>query len=328
MKAVICKEWGDPSTLTIGEMPDGEVGHTDARVAIHACGVNFSDVLMIAGQYQVKPEFPFVPGVEIAGEVLEVGAGVPNLKPGDRVMGLVQTGGFAEEVVTTAATLIPIPESMDYVTAAAFPIAYGTSHLALTHRGRLQPGETLLVFGAAGGVGLTAVEIGNKLGATVIACASTAEKLAITEHYGAAYTINYTEENIRDRVKTITGGRGADVIFDPVGGDAFDQAMRAINWEGRLLVIGFASGKIPELPVNLALVKNCSVVGVYWGAYLQQHPEVLFNSLQTLLSWYDGQTLRPHISATYSMDQIEDALNALAERKSTGKVVVKIRDEA
>jgi len=328
MKAAICNEWGAPSSLTIGDMDAGEVGHTDARIAIHACGVNFADVLMIGGEYQVKPEFPFIPGAEIAGEVIEVGAGVPNVKPGDRVMGLVQTGGFAEEVVTNAATLIPIPDSMDYKTAAGFPIAYGTSHLALTHRGRLQPGETLLVYGASGGVGLTAVEIGKKLGATIIACASTPEKLEVTERYGANYTINYTEEDIRERVKTITGGRGADVVFDPVGGDAFDQALRAINWEGRILVIGFASGQIPEVPTNIALVKNISIVGVYWGAYLQQNPEVLINSLKTLLSWYDGQTLHPYISATYPLDKVADALDSLADRKSVGKVVVQIREDS
>ena len=328
MKAAICNEWGAPSSLTIGDMDAGEVGHTDARIAIHACGVNFADVLMIGGEYQVKPEFPFIPGAEIAGEVIEVGAGVPNVKPGDRVMGLVQTGGCAEEVVTNAATLIPIPDSMDYKTAAGFPIAYGTSHLALTHRGRLQPGETLLVYGASGGVGLTAVEIGKKLGATIIACASTPEKLEVTERYGANYTINYTEEDIRERVKTITGGRGADVVFDPVGGDAFDQALRAINWEGRMLVIGFASGQIPEVPANIALVKNISIVGVYWGAYLQQNPEVLINSLKTLLSWYDGQTLHPYISATYPLDKVADALDSLADRKSVGKVVVQIREDS
>lgn len=328
MKAAICNEWGAPSSLTIGDMDAGEVGHTDARIAIHACGVNFADVLMIGGEYQVKPEFPFIPGAEIAGEVIEVGAGVPNVKPGDRVMGLVQTGGFAEEVVTNAATLIPIPDSMDYKTAAGFPIAYGTSHLALTHRGRLQPGETLLVYGASGGVGLTAVEIGKKLGATIIACASTPEKLEVTERYGANYTINYTEEDIRERVKTITGGRGADVVFDPVGGDAFDQALRAINWEGRMLVIGFASGQIPEVPANIALVKNISIVGVYWGAYLQRNPEVLLNSLKTLLSWYDGQTLHPYISATYPLDKVADALDSLADRKSVGKVVVQIREDS
>jgi len=327
MKAVICKEWGGPSTLTVDDVDAGEVGHTDARVAIYACGVNFGDILMAAGQYQVKPDLPFILGSEIAGEVIEVGAGVHNIKPGDRVMGLVQNGGFAEEVVTNATTLIPIPDSMNYKTAAGFPIAYGTSHLALTHRARLQPGETLLVYGASGGVGLTAVEIGKKLGATVIACASTAEKLELTEKYGAKYTINYTEEDIRDRVKTITGGKGADVIFDPVGGDAFKQALRAINWEGRLLVIGFASGEIPEVPANLTLVKNCSIVGVYWGAYLQRNPEVLINSLKTLLSWYDGQTLHPYISAVYPLEKVADALNALAERKSTGKVVVQIREE-
>lgn len=307
MKALLCTDWGDPSTLTITDVEPAPLGHTDVRVAIHAAGVNFLDTLMVAGQYQVKPPLPFSPGVEIGGRVVEVGPGVHGISPGDRVMGLLDYGGFAEETVVDYRMLMPIPDDMDYQTAAAFPIAYGTSHLALSHRARLQPGETLLVFGAAGGVGLTAVEIGRAMGATVIACASTDAKLKLAEHYGASYAINYTEESIRERVKTITGGKGADVIYDPVGGDAFKEAIRCINWEGRLLVIGFASGDIPQLPANLALVKNFSLVGVYWGAYSQRNPTVLFESLQTLLSWYEAGTLRPYISKTYPLERAAEA---------------------
>jgi len=327
MKAVVCKELGGTDKLVVEDIQPGELGHTDVRVAVHACGVNFLDTLTIIGQYQDQPDLPFTPGVEIAGEIIEVGPGVHNFKPGERVLGFVQSGGFAEEVIASSMQIITIPDDMSYKDAAAFPIAYGTSHLALTHRGRLQPGETLLVYGAAGGVGLTAVEIGNKLGATVIACASSAEKLELTERYGATYTINYTKEDIRERVKTITGGKGADVIYDPVGGDAFKSGLRAINWEGRILVIGFASGDIPEVPVNLTLVKNCAIVGVYWGAYMQRNPEVLMGSLETLLSWYDGKTLHPHISQTYTLDEVPQALEAMQSRQSTGKLVVVVRED-
>lgn len=325
MKAMVCHEWGDPSTLKLEEMPSVPPGNNEVRVAVHACGVNFADTLMIAGQYQVRPAFPFSPGLEIAGEVLETGTGVGRFKPGDRVMGVCEYGGFAEEVTVNAATLLPISENMDFVRAAAFPIAYGTSHLALERRARLQPREILLVLGASGGVGLTAVEIGKRMGATVIAAASTAEKLEITERYGADYTINYQEEDLRERVKQITGGRGANVIYDPVGGQAFDAAMRSIAWEGRVLVIGFASGDIPQLPVNLTLVKNCSVIGLYWGAYTQRDPQTLSESLQTLLSWYESGVLKPYVSVTYPLERTGDAMMALMERKSTGKVVVKIR---
>lgn len=322
MKAVICKKWGDPSTLTVGELPGRPPRENEVRVGVHACGVNFADTLMIAGKYQVRPDFPFSPGLEIAGEVLEAGPGVETLEVGDRVIGVCDYGGFAEEVTLDARMLLILPSRMDYVTGAAFPVAYGTSHVALNHRARLQPGETLLVLGAAGGVGLTAVEIGKRMGAKVIAAASTPEKLAVAEAHGADYLINYVEEDLRERVREITGGAGADVIYDPVGGSAFDTAMRCINWEGRLLVIGFASGEIPTLPVNLTLVKNCSVMGVFWGAYAKRDPQVLGSSLLTLLGWYETGALNPHISQTYPLEDAPAALEALMSRKSTGKLVI------
>lgn len=322
MKAVICRTWGDPSTLTIEDVPARAPGAGEVRLRVEACGVNFADTLMIAGQYQVRPPFPFSPGLEIAGEVLEVGAEVAHLKAGDRVMGVCDFGGMAQEATVSAALLLPLPAGMPAETAAAFPIAYGTSHLALDHRGRLLPGETLLVLGAAGGVGLTAVEIGRLMGATVIAAASTPEKLALAERYGAAHQINYTTDNLRDRLKEITGGKGVDVVYDPVGGALFDQALRSLAWEGRLLVVGFASGTIPEVPANLALVKNCAVVGVYWGAYGRQNPQVLMRSLRTLLGWYAEGRLQPHVSAVFPLDEAPDALWALIRRQSTGKVVV------
>jgi NADPH2:quinone reductase len=324
MKAVICNAWGDPSPLTLEDVPAKAPGAGEVRLRVRACGVNFADALMIQGKYQVRPPFPFSPGLEAAGDVLEVGAGVTHLKPGDRVLCITSYGGMAEELVVPAEMVIPMPPSMDYAVAAGFPIAYGTSHVALDHRAHLQPGETLLVLGAAGGVGLTAVEIGKKLGATVIAAASTPEKLALTREYGADYTIEYTRENLRDRLKDITGGRGVNVVYDPVGGDMFDPALRSIAWEGRYLVVGFASGTIPQLPANLMLMKNASVVGVLWGAYAANSPAVLRASLGTLLGWYAEGALRPHISQTFLLEHAADALWSLLRRQSTGKVVVEI----
>jgi len=322
MKAILCKAWGDPSTLVLEEVEAKALGEGEVRIRIRACGVNFADTLMIAGQYQSRPPFPFSPGVEIAGEVIEVGAGVTQFMLDDRVMGITDYGGYAEEATIRAALLLPMPPNMDFVTAAAFPIAYGTSHLALDHRAHLKTGETLLVLGAAGGVGLTAVEIGKLMGATVIAAASTPEKLALTQQYGAEHFINTSSENLRDRIKEITGGKGVDVVYDPVGGDLFDQAVRSLNWEGRLLVIGFASGRIPEVPANLTLVKNISIVGVFWGAYAGRNPKVLTGSLLTLLGWHAEGKLKPHVSATYPLEKAADAMFALINRQSTGKVVI------
>lgn len=325
MQAMVCKQYGEPHDLVLEQVESPAPGKGEIKLAVHACGVNFLDTLIIKGEYQVKPPMPFTPGVEVAGEVIETGAGVSNVTVGDRVVALADWGGYAEEVVVKAVTAIPLPESMDYVTAAAFPLAYGTSHVALSHRGKLKSGETLLVLGAAGGVGLTAVQLGKLMGANVIAAASTPEKLALTAEKGADHTVNYTEENLRDRVKAITGGKGADVIYDPVGGDMFDQAIRAIAWEGRLLVIGFASGRIPQLPVNLTLVKNCSVVGVFWGAYSRNDPAVLGGSLMQLFAWYNEGKIAPHVSATYTLAQTPDAIASLQNRTAQGKVVVKVR---
>ena len=324
MKAVLCKELGDPGNLIIDDVPEPELGHTDVRIRVHACGVNFFEILMIQGLYQRKPDLPFVPGTEVAGEVVEVGAGVHAIRPGDRVMAVTNDGGYAEEVVTNAALVLPIPENMDYTEAAAFPINYGTAHLGLTRRARLQPDETLVVFGASGGVGLAALEIGTVLGATVIACASTPEKLELTEQYGAKYTINYSDEDVIERIKAITGGRGADVFFDPVGGDMFDAALRCINWEGRLITVGYTSGTIPEVAANRILLKNISLVGLYWGGYQQKDPATLLKSLHTLLGWYSNQRLKPHVSATYPLAEVSDAMQRLIDRESTGKVVLTI----
>lgn len=324
MRAMIVSEYGPPDRLRLGELPEPALGDDGVRIAVRASSINFADVLMVQGKYQERPPFPFSPGLEVAGDVLEVGPDVAHVRPGQRVAALVGYGGFAEQVVAPAAAVLPIPDAMDYVTAAGFVVVYGTSHIALTHRAQLRPGETLLVHGAAGGVGLTAVELGHLLGARVIATAGTPEKRALAESYGAAVTIDPVAEDLRSRVREITAGRGADVIYDPVGGDLFDQSLRCIAWEGRLLVIGFASGRIPGVPANLALVKNCSIVGVYWGAYLRNDPGVIGRSLQQLLRWYADGRLRPHISATYPLEEAPAALNALLARQTTGKIVLTV----
>jgi NADPH2:quinone reductase len=322
MKAIICKQWGKPKDLVLEEMPSPSPGPGEIRLGIRAAGVNFADTLMIAGLYQVKPPLPFTPGFEVAGEVLEVGEGVKNLQPGHRVAVFCDYGAYAEEIVVPAGRALLIPPQMPYTEAAAFAVAYGTSHLALAHRANLQQGEVLLVHGAAGGVGLTAVELGKLLGATVIATASTPAKLEVAAQYGADHLINYTEEDFRSRVKDLTGGKGADVIFDPVGGDVFDQSLRCIAWEGRILVIGFAGGRIPQVPANLALVKNFSVVGVHWGAYAQRKPQVLSDSLAQLLQWHSEGRLKIHISHTLPLAEAATAMNLLINRQATGKVVL------
>jgi NADPH2:quinone reductase len=323
MKAVMCKKFGPPESLVIEDVPSATLGPKQVRIGVHACGVNFPDTLIIQDKYQFKPPLPFTPGGEVAGEVIEVGAGVSALKVGDPVIAMVGWGGFAEELVVDAERTMPLPRGMDFVSAAGFTMTYGTSYHALEQRARLRPGETLLVLGAAGGVGLAAVELGRLMGARVIAAASSAEKLALCRDYGADDTINYDAEPLKDRVKELTGGQGADVIYDAVGGDYFDQAMRCINWNGRLLVVGFASGRIPQLPVNLVLLKGCSVVGVFWGAFTGREPDVNASNLQTLGQWYEAGSLKPHVCKTYPLERVAEALNDIIQRKAKGKIVLK-----
>jgi len=322
MRAVLCKEWGGPEDLAIGEIESRDPGPGEIRVAIKAAGVNFADTLMIAGKYQEKPDFPFSPGLEAAGEVIAVGEGVEHLAEGERVMAMCGYGGFAEECTMEAARAVRIPDNMDFVDAAAFPVAYGTSHVGLERRANLQPGETLLVHGASGGVGLTAVEIGKVMGATVIGTGGSDEKLEIVTAYGADHVINYAQEDVRERVLALTGGKGADVIYDPVGGDVFDASLRCIAWEGRLIVVGFASGRIPEAPANRLLIKNCAAIGLFWGAYAMRDPKVIVDSFGTLLGWYAEGRLKPHVSHTFPMERAGEALNTLLSRKATGKVVL------
>jgi len=325
MKAVLCKAFGPAEHLVLEEIASPVIKNNEILLEVHAAGVNFPDTLIIEGKYQFKPPFPFSPGGEAAGVVRGVGEGVSHLKPGDRVMGLTGWGSFAEEVAVPGDNVMPIPDGMDYSTAAAFSMTYGTSMHALKQRANLQADETLLVLGASGGVGLAAVEIGKAMGAQVIAAASNADKLAVAKAAGADELINYSEANLKDEIKRLTGGNGVDVVYDPVGGDLFDQAVRAIAWNGRLLVVGFASGRIPELPVNLALLKGAAVVGVFWGAFAQRQPKDNAANFQTLLQWYAQGKLKPLVSRTFTLAQAGQAIDALAQRKAVGKLVIKVR---
>ncbi|MDH4570399.1 NADPH:quinone oxidoreductase family protein [Pseudomonas sp. BN414] len=325
MKAVLCKAFGPADTLVLEEVASPEPKKNEILIDVHAAAVNFPDTLIIEGKYQFKPPFPFSPGGEAAGVVAAVGEKVSHLKPGDRVMALTGWGSFAEQVAVPSYNVMPIPKGIDFNSAAAFGMTYGTSMHALKQRANLQAGETLLVLGASGGVGLAAVEIGKAMGARVIAAASSAEKLEVAKAAGADALINYSEESLKDRVKELTGGQGADVIYDPVGGDLFDAAVRSINWNGRLLVVGFASGRIPELPVNLALLKGASVVGVFWGSFAQRQPQDNLANFQQLFAWYAEGKLKPLVSQTFPLERASDAINALATRQAVGKVVVEVR---
>jgi NADPH2:quinone reductase len=322
VRAVLCKAFGAPETLVVAEVEPPALRPGTVRIAVHAAGINFGDTLMIEGKYQEKPPFPFTPGFEIAGEVVEAAADVVDLKPGDRVMGTSENGGYADEAVVAAANLARIPDAMDFPTAAGFPVAYGTSHGALDWRARLKQGETLLVHGAAGGVGLTAVEIGKAMGATVIATASTAEKLETARRHGADHLVDYSREDIKERVRALTQGKGADVVYDPVGGDAFDASLRCIAWEGRIIVIGFAGGRVPQIPANLVLVKNCDIIGFYWGSYRKHNPAIVRRSYGHLFEWFSAGKLKPHISARFDLADVAQGMNALRDRRATGKVVL------
>ena len=322
MRAVLCEQFGPPEDLVVREVADPEAGEGQLVVDVAGCGVNFPDVLIVQDKYQFKPDLPFSPGGEIAGTVRSVGAGVEGFAPGDRVLAMLGWGGMAEQVAVPALSAIRVPDGIDLVPAAGFLLAHGTSHHALVDRGRLQEGETLLVLGAAGGVGLAAVELGALLGARVIAAASTDDKLELCRSRGAVETINYRTEDLRARVKELTDGRGVDVCYDPVGGELSEPALRSMAWNGRFLVVGFAAGDIPRIPLNLPLLKGCSVVGVFWGAFTGREPERNAANIDQLLAWLAEGRLRPHVSATYPLDRAAEAIGELAERRATGKVVV------
>ncbi len=322
MKAVLCKAFGPPESLAIEEVESLKPGKGQVVISVKACGVNFPDTLIIQGKYQSKPPFPFIPGSEVAGIVKELGEGVDTIKVGTRVMAFIGMGGFAEEVIADASQLIPMPHTLDFATASAFLLTYGTSHHALKDRAQLQPGETLLVLGAAGGVGLAAVEIGKVMGARVIAAASSDEKLEVCKQHGADEVINYSTEDLRDRIKLFTGGKGVDVAFDPLGGDYSEPVLRSMAWGGRFLVIGFATGDIPRIPLNLPLLKVYSIVGVFWGAFMERNPKHGRENIHELIKWIHEGKLKPHVSATYPLEHIADALNDLMGRKVTGKAVL------
>jgi NADPH2:quinone reductase len=322
MRAIRCHRYGPPETLVVETLPDLHPDAGEVVIDIKAASVNFPDVLVIQNKYQFKPELPFTPGAEFAGVVREVGAGVTRLKVGMRVAAYTQQGGFAEQARAKETVCMPLPDTLDFASAAAITLAYGTSYHAVVDRAALKAGETLLVLGAAGGVGLAAVEIGKALGARVIAAASSAEKLALCTEHGADATIDYTREDLRERIKALTGGRGPDVIYDPVGGEFAEPAFRSIAWRGRYLVVGFANGEIPRLPLNLALLKGASIVGVFWGQHMQREPELAATGFRQIFSWIEAGRLRPHVTRRYTLDQASQALDDMSNRRVSGKIVI------
>ncbi|HSG89104.1 MAG TPA: NADPH:quinone oxidoreductase family protein [Pseudomonadales bacterium] len=328
MKAVLCKAYGPPESLVIEDVEAPACGPGQVRIGIHAVGINFPDCLMIEGKYQFKPDFPFSPGGEMSGEILELGAGVEGWQVGDRVTTGGGHGGLAEEVVVDARALRQIPDGMDMTTAAAWSTTYGTSYHALKQRADLQPGETLLVLGAGGGVGLAAVELGKAMGARVLAAASTEAKRQAALDAGADEVIDYSDGDLKDKVKALTDGQGADVIYDPVGGDFFDQCMRCIAWKGRVLVVGFVGGEIPKVPINLILLKGCQVVGVFYGAFAGREKEADTENWRELREMFAAGRIAPRVSRTYPLAEAAAALRCLSEREAIGKVVVRVREAA
>jgi NADPH2:quinone reductase len=322
MKAVVCRAFGAIDDLVVEDVPAPRPGKGEVLIGVKACGVNFPDVLLVQGKYQVKPALPFSPGVEVAGVVKDVGAGVAHVKPGDAVAAALQHGGFAEEAVAPAGSVIPVPAGLDFKVAAGFMLAYGTAYHALKDAARLARGETLLVLGAAGGVGLAAVELGKLMGARVIAAASSAAKLATCERLGADEVINYEQEDVRDALTRVTGGKGVDVVYDPVGARFAEPAMRSLAWRGRYLVIGFAGGDIPRIPLNLALLMERSIIGVYWGAWTAREPGANRANLTQVLDWIFAGKLKPLVSRAFPLGRATAALAELANRRVLGKIVL------
>ncbi|HTO51970.1 MAG TPA: NADPH:quinone oxidoreductase family protein [Myxococcota bacterium] len=322
MRAIVVERWQDPKELAARDWPDPKPRPGEVVLDVEAAGCNFFDILLVQGKYQMKPAFPFIPGAEVAGVVRELGPGVQGICVGDRVFGGLALGAFAERVAIPASALHPMPEGMTFPEAAAFPVVYPTSYAALVHRAHLRPGETLLVHAAAGGVGVAAVQIGKALGARVLATAGGADKLEVARRAGADVVIDYSRGDWVEAVKKATNGRGADVIYDPVGGDIFEGSLKCIAWNGRLLVIGFASGVIPEVKANRILLKNISVVGLHWGAYAQHEPERVPEVFADLAKLYEQGKVRPLIFGTYGLDEVPHALEALAGRATYGKVII------
>lgn len=324
MKAVVSEMPGPPESLVVREVPTPDPGRGEVRIKVHAAGVNFPDTLIIEDKYQFKPPRPFSPGSEAAGVIDAVGEGVTSFKPGDKVIAMTGHGAFAQYLIAGETRVIPMVGDMPFDVAAGFTMTYATSHHALKQRARLQPGETVLVLGAAGGVGLTAVELAKVMGARVIAAASSDDKLELCRRYGADETINYSTEDLREGIKRATGGKGPDVIYDPVGDKYAEPAFRSIGWNGRYLVVGFAAGEIPKLPLNLALIKGASIVGVFWGAFTAHEPKVHQDNMRELLGWYAEGKLKPHVSEHFSLDDGPKAIRWMMDRKAKGKVVLSV----
>ncbi len=325
MRAILTRTLEGTAGLELVDLPPPEPGACHVRIAVEAAGINFADALMLEGRYQEKPTLPFVPGLEVAGRVDAVGVGVSGLAAGQRVLALVDHGGFAEQAVALADDVVALPDDLDCVTAAGFAIAYGTAYGALVWRAGLARGEVLLVHGAAGGVGLTTVECGKALGATVIATARGAERTAIAAAHGADHVIDSEAPDLVDQIKALTAGRGVDVVFDPVGGSLFDASLRCIAWEGRMITIGFASGTVPQIPANILLVKNISVLGFYWGSYRRHDPERMRAGFRQLFDWYRDGAIRPEISEVVPLAETPAAIDRLRRRETTGKLVVDVR---
>ncbi len=326
MKAVLCRELGGPENLTVAEVPDPVAGPGEIVVDVHAAGVNFPDGLMVAGTYHTKPELPFTPGCEVAGTVHAIGEGVSGFAVGDRVAAFCGIGGYAERVAVRATRVHRIPESMDVVRAAVFPVVYGTSYHALVDRARLRPGETLLVLGAAGGVGSTAVQIGKALGARVLAAASTPEKLRLCAANGADELIDYREQDLAERLTELTRGSGVDVVYDPVGGPAAPVALRALAWGGRYLTVGYASGEIPRVGMNRLLLKEGALLGVLWGAWVDRNPAANAANMARMFEWYSAGTITPHVDRQFPLAQASTALDVVMSRGALGKIVVTIEE--
>jgi NADPH2:quinone reductase len=324
MKAILCEEFGLPKNLVLRDVLDPLLGPSQILIAVAACGVNFPDALIIQNKYQFKPELPFSPGGEVAGKVLSLGEGVTQFQVGQSVLALCGWGGFAEKVAVDIDRVFAMPPGLTLEIAATTLYTYGTSFHALKDRANLQPGETVLVLGAAGGVGLAAVELGNVMGAKVIAAASSDEKLALCREKGASETINYSTEDLKTRIKELTVGKGVDVIYDPVGGDYTEAALRGIAWKGRYLIVGFANGEIPKIPMNLPLLKGCAIMGVFWGQFSKLESSQNFQNIGQLVQWIKDGKIHQHISKQYSLSEAPDALQALLDRKMLGKGVVVI----
>ncbi len=323
MKAVVCKEHGLPDKLVLAsDWPEPSLGDHDVLIDVKAAGLNFPDVLIIQGKYQYQPEMPFIPGGECAGVVAAVGAKVSRFNVGDKVISAGSTGAFCQRVAVNENAAFPMPGGLSFEQAAGVCITYFTSYYALKQRANLQPGETLLVLGAAGGVGTSAIELGKHFGAKVIAAASTDEKLALCKQLGADEVINYSTTSLKDAIKALTGGKGVDVVYDPVGGELAEQAIRGMAWNGRFLVIGFASGPIPKIPLNLALLKGCSIVGVFWGRFTGEEPAVNLQNIQALWELFESGRIRPVVTDCFPIEQYEEAFNCMIERRARGKVIL------